>query len=101
MSEQRRIVRAKTRVDLAEVVFLSLEAMDNWSKDRSASEDLNMAANELSKTQTVIKSIERSGADDDSINIYMTDGTSYRVYVTRTDSTKLSSNALKKRLNLE
>lgn len=90
---------AKTRVDLAEVVFLSLEAMDNWSKDRSASEDLNLAVNELCKTQTSIKSIERSGADDDSINIYMEDGTSYRVYVVRTDMTKLSSPELKKRLS--
>jgi len=83
--KNRRIVPLKRRPDLTEVVQLCLEALVKWEAGDSA-EDLNMALSELKDHDVSIKTVERSDAFEDSINLFLTDGTAYRISAKRVDN---------------
>ena len=83
----RKIVTASKRPDLLEITHLCLEALVKWSNSSSsATEDLNMALEELRKVDIEIKYVEKSLSSDESLNLFMTDGTSYRLSIRRTDN---------------
>lgn len=69
---------------MSEVVQLCLEALVKW-EDSKPLEELNMALSELKDSNIAIKSIERSKLSD-LVLIYMDDGTSYGVSISRLDN---------------
>jgi hypothetical protein len=84
MEKKRRIVQLKKRPDMSEVIQLCLEALVKWEAG-SSPEDLNMALSELRDADIAIKSVERS-THSDLVLLFMSDGTSYGVSVSRLDN---------------
>jgi hypothetical protein len=83
---ERRIAKSVKRPDMVEIIQLALEVVKKWSSDDPIVSDLNLTGREFNDCEVGLKSIERSEAKEDSLNVFMTDGTSYQISVKRTDN---------------